>query len=102
MYHYNPCIRDGRSKVVGGASLELRRGRKSVYLDIPLKDSNRVWHVVCRMVYHDESSKLSACSIRKHPNNKLASWEEASTDQETTKAATLLTEITSLKNVLGT
>lgn len=42
MYHYKPNTRV--LQVVGGASLELHRGRKSMYLDIPLKDSNRGWH----------------------------------------------------------
>jgi hypothetical protein len=30
---------EGQHQVVGGASLELRRGRKDEYLDIPMKDS---------------------------------------------------------------
>jgi hypothetical protein len=28
---------------VGGASLEMRRGKKTEYLDIPLKDSIKGW-----------------------------------------------------------
>jgi hypothetical protein len=28
---------------MGGASLEMRRGRKTEYLDIPLKDSIKGW-----------------------------------------------------------
>jgi hypothetical protein len=31
----------GQHKLIGGVSLELRRGRKTEYLDIPLKDSER-------------------------------------------------------------
>jgi hypothetical protein len=33
----------GQHQLVGGASLELRRGRKTEYLDIPLKDSINGW-----------------------------------------------------------
>jgi hypothetical protein len=33
----------GQHQLVGGASLELRRGRKVKYLDISLKDSIKGW-----------------------------------------------------------
>jgi hypothetical protein len=33
----------GQHQLVGGASLELCRGRKIEYLDIPLKDSIKGW-----------------------------------------------------------
>jgi hypothetical protein len=33
----------GQHQLVGGASLELRHGKKSEYLDIPLKDSIKGW-----------------------------------------------------------
>jgi hypothetical protein len=39
LYHYRPGMAGGEHQLVGGASLELRRGRKVEYLDIPLKDS---------------------------------------------------------------
>jgi hypothetical protein len=33
----------GQHQLVGGASLELRRGRKAEYLDIPFKDIIKGW-----------------------------------------------------------
>jgi hypothetical protein len=35
----------GQHQLVGGASLEMRRGRKTEYLDIPLKDNIMGWHL---------------------------------------------------------
>jgi hypothetical protein len=35
----------GQHQLVGGASLEMRRGRKIEYLDIPLKDSIKGWRL---------------------------------------------------------
>jgi hypothetical protein len=32
-------------QLVGGASLEMRRGRKADYLEIPLKDSIKGWRL---------------------------------------------------------
>jgi hypothetical protein len=43
LYHCWPGMAGGQHQLVGGASLELRRGRKSEYLDIPLKDSIKGW-----------------------------------------------------------
>jgi hypothetical protein len=39
LYHCRPGMAGGQHQLVGGASLEMRRGRKTEYLDIPLKDS---------------------------------------------------------------
>jgi hypothetical protein len=36
---------EGQHQLVGGASLEMRRGRKTEYLDIPLKDSIKGWRL---------------------------------------------------------
>jgi hypothetical protein len=35
----------GQHQLVGGASLEMRRGRKTEYLDILLKDSIKGWRL---------------------------------------------------------
>jgi hypothetical protein len=43
LYHYRPRMAGGQHQLVGGASLELRWGRKVEYLDIPLKDSIKGW-----------------------------------------------------------
>ena len=40
LYHCKAGLRDGVLQVTGGASFELRKNRKSVYLDIPLPDNN--------------------------------------------------------------
>jgi hypothetical protein len=39
LYHCWLGMAGGQHQLVGGASLEMRRGRKTEYLDIPLKDS---------------------------------------------------------------
>jgi hypothetical protein len=39
LYHCRPRMAGGQHQLMGGASLEMRRGRKTDYLDIPLKDS---------------------------------------------------------------
>jgi hypothetical protein len=45
LYHYWLQMAGGQHQLVGGASLELRRGRKVEYLDIPLKASIKGWHL---------------------------------------------------------
>jgi hypothetical protein len=35
----------GQHQLVGGASLEMRHGRKTEYLDIPLKDNIKGWRL---------------------------------------------------------
>jgi hypothetical protein len=37
LYHYRPGMARGEHQLVGGASLEMRRGRKTKYLNSPLK-----------------------------------------------------------------
>jgi hypothetical protein len=43
LYHCRPGMAGGQHQLVGGASLELHRGRKVEYLDIPLKDNIKGW-----------------------------------------------------------
>jgi hypothetical protein len=45
LYHCRPGMAGEHHQLVGGASLELRRGRKSKYLDISLKDSIKGWRL---------------------------------------------------------
>jgi hypothetical protein len=45
LYHYQPEMAGGQHQLVGDASLELHRGRKTEYLDIPLKDSIKGWRL---------------------------------------------------------
>jgi hypothetical protein len=41
---------------VGGASLEMLRGRKTEYLDIPLKDNIKGWHLEWFIVENHDNS----------------------------------------------
>jgi hypothetical protein len=50
LYHCRPGMAGGQHQLVGGASLEMRRGRKTEYLDIPLKDSIKGWRLECFIV----------------------------------------------------
>jgi hypothetical protein len=82
--------------LVGGASLELRLGRKTGYLDIPLKDIIKGWRFEWfTMENHNKS--LPARSGR-HPNVRVPSWIEAPTNLEVAEARILLAEIASLKD----
>jgi hypothetical protein len=45
LYHCRPGMAGGQHQLVGGASLEMRRGRKTDYLEIPLKDSIKGWRL---------------------------------------------------------
>jgi hypothetical protein len=45
LYHCRPRMAGGQHQLVGGASLEMRRGRKTDYLEIPLKDSIKGWRL---------------------------------------------------------
>jgi hypothetical protein len=46
----------GQHQLVGGASLEMRRGRKTEYLDIPLKDSIKGWRLEWFIVENHDNS----------------------------------------------
>jgi hypothetical protein len=60
----------GQHQLVGGASLEMHRGRKTEYLDIPLKDSIKGWRLEWFIVEnHAKSPPLSRgdsqmCTLR--------------------------------------
>jgi hypothetical protein len=45
LYHCRPRMAGGQHQLVGGASLEMRRGRKTKYLGIPLKGSIKGWRL---------------------------------------------------------
>jgi hypothetical protein len=45
LYHCRPGMAGGQHQLVGGASLEMRRGMKTEYLDIPLKDIIKGWRL---------------------------------------------------------
>jgi hypothetical protein len=76
---------------VGGASLEMRRGRKTEYLDIPLKDSIKGWFIV-----ENHGKSLPPRSGRQ-PDVRTPSWIESPTALEVTEGRVLLAEICLLK-----
>jgi hypothetical protein len=63
----------GQHQLVGGASLELRRGGKAEYLDIPLR-------------------------LGRQPDVRTSSWIESLTPSEITEARVLLAEVCLLKD----
>jgi hypothetical protein len=79
---------------MGGASLEMRRGRKTEYLDIPLKDSIKGWRLEWFIV---ENHGKSPPQSGRQPDVRAPSWTESPTDLEITKARVLLAEIGLLK-----
>jgi hypothetical protein len=80
---------------VGGASLEMRRGRKTEYLDIPLKDSIKGWRLEWFIV-ENHGKSLPPRSGRQ-PDVRAPSWTESPTYLEITEARVLLAEIGLLK-----
>jgi hypothetical protein len=88
---------DGRraASAGGGASLEMRRGRKTDYLDIPLKDSIKGWRLEWFIV-ENHGNSLPPRSGRQ-PDVRTPSWTESPTDQDVAEAGALLAEIGLLK-----
>jgi hypothetical protein len=76
--------------------LEFRRGRKTEYLDIPLKDSIKVWRFEWfTMENHNKS--LPARSGRQ-PDVRTPNWTEVPTDSELAESRVLLAKICALRN----
>jgi hypothetical protein len=63
LYHCRPGMAGGQHQLTGGASLEIRRGRKVEYLDIPLKHNIKGWRL--KWFTHGESQQITPPSIRK-------------------------------------
>jgi hypothetical protein len=80
---------------VGGVSLEMRRGRKTDYLDIPLKDSIKGWRLEWFIV-ENHGNSLPPRSGRQ-PDVCTPSWTESSMDQKVDEAGVLLAEVGLLK-----
>jgi hypothetical protein len=96
LYHCRPEMTGGQHQLVGGASLELRRGRKVEYLDIPLKDSIKGWCLEWfTMENHNKS--LPARSERQ-PDVRTPSWTEVPTYSELAESRVLLAKICALKD----
>jgi hypothetical protein len=88
---------DGRraAPACGGTSLEMRRGRKTDYLDIPLKDSIKGWRLEWFIV-ENHGNSLPPRSGRQ-PDVRTPSWTKSPTDQEVAEAGALLAEVGLLK-----
>jgi hypothetical protein len=95
LYHYRPGMAGGQHQLVGGASLEMRRGRKTEYLDIPLKDSIKGWRLEWFIV-ENHGNSLPLRSGRQ-PDVRTPSWIQSPTALEVTEAKVLLAEICLLK-----
>jgi hypothetical protein len=95
LYHCRPGMAGGQHQLVGGASLEMCHGRKTEYLDIPLKDSIKGWRLEWFIVKNHGKS-LPPQSGRQ-PDVHAPSWIEPPTDLEIAKAKVILAEICLLK-----
>jgi hypothetical protein len=80
---------------VGGASLEMRRGRKTEYLDIPLKDIIKGWRLEWFIVENHDNSLPPR--LGRQPDVRAPSWTESPTDLEIAEARVLLAEVGLLK-----
>jgi hypothetical protein len=96
LYHCRPGMAGGQHQLVGGASLELRRGRKSEYLDISLKDSIKGWRLEW-FIMENHCKSLTPRSGRQ-PDVHTPSWVESPTPSEVTEAKVLLAEVCLLKD----
>jgi hypothetical protein len=96
LYHCRPGMDGGQHQLVGGASLELRRRRKSEYLDIPLKDSIKGW---CLEWFIEENHcKSLPPRSGRQPDVRTPSWVESPTPSKVTEAKVLLAEVCLLKD----
>jgi hypothetical protein len=95
LYHCRPGMAGGQHQLVGGTSLEMRRGRKTDYLDIPLKDSIKGWRLEW-FIMENHGNSLPPRSGRQ-PDVRTPSWTESPTDLEVAEAGALLAEVRLLK-----
>ena len=79
----------------GGASLETRRGRKTDYIDISLKDNIKGWRLEWFIV-ENHGNSLPPRSGRQ-PDVHTPRWTESPTDQEVAEAGALLAEVGLMK-----
>jgi hypothetical protein len=96
LYHCRPGMAGGQHQLVGDASLELRCGRKAEYLNIPLKDIIKGWHLEWFIV-ENHCKSLPPRSGRQ-PDVRTPSWIESLTPLEITEAKVLLAEVCLLKD----
>jgi hypothetical protein len=85
----------GQHQLVGGASLEMRRRRKTEYLNIPLKDIIKGWRLEWFIV--ENHGKSLPPRSRRQPDMRTPSWIESPTALEVMEARVLLAEVCLLK-----
>jgi hypothetical protein len=85
----------GQHHLMGGASLEMPHGRKTEYLDIPLKDNIKGWRLEW-FIIENHGNSLPPRSGRQ-PDVRASSWTESPTDLEIAEAKVLLAEVGLLK-----
>jgi hypothetical protein len=96
LYHCRLGMAGRQHQLVGGASLEIPRGRKADYLDIPLKDNIKGWRFEWfTMENHNKS--LPARSERQL-DVRTPSWTKVPTDFELSESKVLLVEISVLRD----
>jgi hypothetical protein len=96
LYHCRSGMAGGQHQLVGGASLELHRGRKVEDLDIPLKDSIKGLRLEW-FTMENYNKSLPPRSGRQ-PDVHTPSWIESPTSSEVAEYKVLLAEICSLKD----
>jgi hypothetical protein len=77
LYLCRPGMAGGHHQLVGDASLELRRGRKIEYLDIPLKGNIKGWRLEWFTMENHNKSLLPRSG--RQPDVRTPSWTEAPT-----------------------
>jgi hypothetical protein len=94
LYHYWPGMAGGQHQLVGGASLEMRRGRK------PSTSTSRSRTASKDGAWNDLSWRITGTPSprsRRQPNVRTSSWTESPTDLEVAEAGALLAEVGLLK-----
>jgi hypothetical protein len=95
LYHCWPGMARGQHQLVGDVSLEMHRGRKTEYLNIPLKDNIKGWRLEWFIV-ENHGKSLPPRSGRQ-PDVRAPSWTKSPIDLEIAEARVLLAEVGFLK-----
>ena len=85
----------GVQQMIGGASFEMMKDRRSVYLNTNLKDTNKGWHAEWFVMVNHHDSIPPPSGQKPDPETKA--WEEAPTEEEIVEVNILLKEIQALK-----
>jgi hypothetical protein len=97
LYHCRPGMAGGQHQLMGDASLEMRRERKTEYLDISLKDIIKGWRLEWFIV-ENHGKSLPPRSGRQ-PDVRTPSWIESPTALEVIEAKFMLAKVCLLKEI---